>query len=135
MNPIEGNGNMFQTQMGYGVAPLSDATEGLLPLYNSLVSSSNADHSSIHQKAAAAVMKSESGLTYNNNLPLQRKRSRDSINPILSFPSSLQHPHNNSANNKTCSPPFSFLGHDILFHMEQQQLDVDHLISQHVSPS
>lgn len=83
MNPIEGNGNMFQTQMGYGVAPLSDATEGLLPLYNSLVSSSNADHSSIHQKAAAAVMKSESGLTYNNNLPLQRKRSR--IQSIQSF--------------------------------------------------
>ncbi|XWS10280.1 hypothetical protein CRYUN_Cryun39dG0062300 [Craigia yunnanensis] len=124
MNPIEANGNMFQTQMGYGV-PLSGttvATEGLLPLYNSLVTDS------IHQKAAAA-MKSESTLTY-NNLPLPRKRSRDSINPILSFPSTVhQQPLNN--NNKTCSP-FSFLGHDISLHMEQQQLDIDHLISQHM---
>ncbi|XWS27488.1 hypothetical protein CRYUN_Cryun26dG0119600 [Craigia yunnanensis] len=127
MNPIEANGNMFQTQMGYGV-PLSgtttEATEGLLPLYHSLVTDS------IHQKAAAAI-KSESTLTY-NNLPLPRKRSRDSINPILSFPSSQQpHYHNNNIYNKTCSP-FSFLGHDISLHMEQQQLDIDHLISQHM---
>ncbi|XWS10752.1 hypothetical protein CRYUN_Cryun38cG0024800 [Craigia yunnanensis] len=123
MNLIEANGNMFQTEMGYGV-PLSGTTtaEGLLPLYNSLVTDS------IHRKAAAA-MKSESTLTY-NNLPLPRKRSRDSINPILSFPSPpVQPPHNN--NNKTCSP-FSFLGHDISLHMEQQQLDIDHLISQHM---
>ncbi|XVF79375.1 hypothetical protein PTKIN_Ptkin14bG0217000 [Pterospermum kingtungense] len=150
-NIIEGNGNMFQTQMGYGVLPLSGttsttvaaaaaaaATEGLLPLYNSLVSADHHHHHH-HQKAvaaAAAVMKSESGLTYNNNLPLQRKRSRDSINPILSFPSPLQHhhPHNTistTTNNKTCSP-FSFLGHDISLHMEQQQLDIDRLISQHM---
>ena len=127
MNPIEANGNMFQTQMGYGV-PLSGtttvATEGLLPLYNPLVTDS------IHQKAAAA-MKSESTLTY-NNLPLPRKRSRDSIDPILSFPSPLQQQPLNNNNNKTCSP-FSFLGYDISLHMEQQQLDIDHLISQHVS--
>ena len=126
MNPIEANGNMFQTQMGYGV-PLSGtttaATEGLLPLYNSLVTDS------IHQKAAVGIT-SESTLTY-NNLPLPRKRSRDSINPILSFPSSQQ-PHNHNINNKTCSP-FSFLGHDISLYMEQQQLDIDHLISQQVS--
>ncbi|XVE52882.1 hypothetical protein DITRI_Ditri02bG0159900 [Diplodiscus trichospermus] len=120
---IEANGNMFETQMGYGV-PLSGittaATEGLLPLYNSLVTDS------IQQKAAAA-MKSESTLTC-NNLPLPRKRSRDSINPILSFPCTIQQSHNS---NKTLSP-FSFLGHDISLHMEQQQLDIDHLISQHM---
>ncbi|XVF18286.1 hypothetical protein REPUB_Repub11eG0008100 [Reevesia pubescens] len=135
MNPIEANSNMFQTQMGYGV-PLSGTTttaaaaaavttdQGLLPLYNSLVTDSL-----IHQKAAATAMKSESSLTY-NNFPLPRKRSRDSINPILSFPSSVQQPNNN--NNKTCLSPYSFLGHDISLHMEQQQLDIDHLISQHM---
>ncbi|XP_022733854.1 probable BOI-related E3 ubiquitin-protein ligase 2 [Durio zibethinus] len=129
MNPIEANGNMFQTQMGYGVPLLGTttaATDGLLPLYNSLVTDS------IHQKAAAA-MKSESSLT-NNNLPLPRKRSRDSINPILYFPCPLQQPHNTNNNNinQICSP-FSFLGHDISLHMEQQQLDIDHLISQHMN--
>ncbi|OMO65773.1 hypothetical protein CCACVL1_21400 [Corchorus capsularis] len=136
MNPIEANGNLFQTQMGYGV-PLSGTTtavaaaaEGLLPLYNSLVTADSV----IHQQKPAAI-KSESTLTYNNNiLPLSRKRSRDSINPILSFPSlqqQQQQPHNN---NKTspCSPNYSFLGHDISLHMEQQQLDIDHLISQHM---
>ncbi|XWS16794.1 hypothetical protein CRYUN_Cryun33cG0010300 [Craigia yunnanensis] len=126
MNPIEANGNMFQTQMGYGV-PLSGTTtavtEGLLPLYNSFVTDS------INQKAAAAI-KSESSLTY-NNLPLPRKRSRDSINPVLSFPS-LQQPHNHNINNNKTSSPFSFLGHDISLYMEQQQLDIDHLISQHM---
>ncbi|PPD71670.1 hypothetical protein GOBAR_DD31432 [Gossypium barbadense] len=115
MNPIQGNGNMYQTEIGYGV-PLSGTTtvaEGLLPLYNS---------------TATAAMKSESSLTYNNNvLPLPRKRSRDSINPILSFPSPVQQQsNNNNGNNKTC-----FLGHDISFHMEQQQLDIDRIISQH----
>nr|KJB12785.1 hypothetical protein B456_002G036500 [Gossypium raimondii] len=116
MNPIQGNGNMYQTEIGYGV-PLSGTTtvaEGLLPLYNS---------------TATAAMKSESSLTYNNNvLPLPRKRSRDSINPILSFPSPVQQQsNNNNGNNKTC-----FLGHDISFHMEQQQLDIDRIISQHM---
>ncbi|XP_022751601.1 probable BOI-related E3 ubiquitin-protein ligase 2 [Durio zibethinus] len=117
MNPIEANVNMFQTQMGYWV-PLSGATtaatDGLLPLYNPLAADS------MYQKAAAAI-------NY-NNLPLPRKRSRDSINPILSFPSPQQ-PHNQ--NNKTCSS-FSFLGHDISLHMEQHQLDIDHLLSQHM---
>ncbi|XP_017979555.1 PREDICTED: probable BOI-related E3 ubiquitin-protein ligase 3 [Theobroma cacao] len=125
MNPIEANGNIFQTQMGYGV-PLSGtttaATEGLLPFYNSVVTDS------IHQKPAA--IKSESTLTY-NNLPLPRKRSRDSINPILSFPS-LQQQQQQLHNNKSSCSPLSFLGHDISFHIEQQELDIDHLISQHM---
>lgn len=118
MNPIQGNGNMYQTEIGYGV-PLSGTTtvaEGLLPLYK-------------YNSTATAAMKSESSLTYNNNvLPLPRKRSRDSINPILSFPSPVQQQsNNNNGNNKTC-----FLGHDISFHMEQQQLDIYRIISQHM---
>ncbi|KAE8681149.1 LOB domain-containing protein 12-like [Hibiscus syriacus] len=120
MNPIEANGNLYPPEMGY-VFPTE--AEGLLPLYNSLVKDQKA--------AAAAVMKSESSLTYNNVLPLPRKRSRDSINPILSFPSLVQQPHGNINNSKTCSP-FSFLGHDVSVHMEQQQLDIDHLVSQHM---
>ncbi|GMJ05389.1 BOI-related gene 3 [Hibiscus trionum] len=127
MNPVEANGNLYPAEMGYGVPT---AAEGLLPLYNSLVNDRKAVTA-----AAAATMKSESSLTYNNVLPLPRKRSRDSINPILSFPSLVQQqqrqqPHGNN-NNKACSP-FSFLGHDISLHMEQQQLDIDHLISQHM---
>lgn len=114
MNPIEANGNMFETQMVYGLPTV--AAQGFLPLYNSLVTDSF-----IHRKPTAAI-KSESSLTY-NNLPLPRKRSRDSA--MVSFPSP---PHKS---NEACSR-FSFLGHDISLHMEQQQLDVDRLISQHM---
>ncbi|KAE8680070.1 LOB domain-containing protein 12-like [Hibiscus syriacus] len=122
MNPIEANRNLYPAEMGYGFATAA-AAEGLLPFYNPLVNDQKA--------AAAAAMKSESSLTCNNVLPLPRKRSRDSINPILSFPSLVQQPQGNIDNSKTCSP-FSFLGHDISLHMEQQQLDIDHLIFQHM---
>ncbi|KAL4273626.1 hypothetical protein GQ457_13G005300 [Hibiscus cannabinus] len=123
MNLIETNGKLYQAEMGYGVptptaAAVAATAEGLLPLYNSLVTTT--------------AMKSESSLTYNNVLPLPRKRSRDSINPILSFPSPVQQLHENDNNSsKTCSP-FSFLGHDFSLQMVQQQLDIDHLISQHI---
>ncbi|KAK8648212.1 hypothetical protein V6N13_128973 [Hibiscus sabdariffa] len=128
MNLVETNGKLYQAEMGYGVptttAAAVAATEGLLPLYNSLVNDKDF--------AATTAMKSESSLTYNNVLPLPRKRSRDSVNPILSFPSPVQQLHeNNNNSSKTCSP-FSFLGHDFSLQMVQQQLDIDHLISQHI---
>lgn len=114
MNPIEANMNMYSTQTGYGV-PLSGTTtttETLLPVYSSVITDS------IPQKTP---IKSESGLTH--NFPMTRKRPRDSISPLISYP--------NLQSNKTL-PPFSFLGHDLSFQIQQQQLDIDGLISQHV---
>ncbi|KAK8647751.1 hypothetical protein V6N13_121478 [Hibiscus sabdariffa] len=112
MNPTEASGNMFETQMGYGV-PLSTtvAAQGFLPLYNSLVAGSL-----IHQKTAApAAIKSESILTY-CNLPLKRSRE------------SFQRQHHSI--NEACFGIGN--GNDISFRMEQQQFDVDRLISQHM---
>ncbi|KAK8643687.1 hypothetical protein V6N13_012970 [Hibiscus sabdariffa] len=112
MNPTDASGNMFETQMGYGV-PLSTtvATQGFIPLYNSLVAGSL-----IHQKTAApAAIKSESTLTYQyHNLPL--KRSRESFQ---------RQPH---SINEGCFG----IGNDISLRMEQQQFDIDRLISQHM---
>ncbi|GMJ09991.1 BOI-related gene 3 [Hibiscus trionum] len=125
MNPMEANGNLYRTEMGYGVPTTVAAAEGLLPFYNSLVNDQKL------AAAAATAMKSESSLTYNNVLPLPRKRSRDSINPTIPFPSPVQQLHGNNNNSKTCSP-FSFLGHDFSLQMEQQQLDIDLLVSQHM---
>ncbi|KAK8691177.1 hypothetical protein V6N13_074696 [Hibiscus sabdariffa] len=71
MNPIEASGKLYPTKMGY-VVPTT--AEGLLPLYNSLVK---------NQKAVRAMMDSESCSTYNNVPLLPRKRSGDSINPII----------------------------------------------------
>ncbi|KAJ6776535.1 SBP (S-RIBONUCLEASE BINDING PROTEIN) FAMILY PROTEIN [Salix koriyanagi] len=53
-----------------------------------------------------------------------RKRPRDSISPLLSYPTPVQ-------SNKTRSP-FSFFGQDLSFQIQQQQLDTDCLISQHM---
>lgn len=114
MNPIEANSVFYNNQMGYG-GPLS--AEALLPFYGSVVADS------IPNKAAA--IPSESTLTYNNQI--SRKRPRESFNPLLSFPSSpISHLNTKS------SCPFSYLGNDISFQIQQQQLDVDRLISQHM---
>jgi len=70
--------------------------------------------SSVYNSFGNAV-KSESGLTYNNSstvLPMSRKRSRD---------------------NYSYNDSFSFLGQDVSFHIQQQQLDIEHLIMQRVS--
>lgn len=115
MNPIEANINFYNAQTGYSSVPLSGTTtaETLLPPYNSFVAD---------QKAA---VKSDSGLTYNVSVPVQRKRSRDSISPFISFPAA-QSPHKNCAS-------FSFLGEDMSLHIQRQELDIDRLICQHVS--
>ncbi|GLT53142.1 hypothetical protein SLA2020_264330 [Shorea laevis] len=114
MNPIEVNSNMYNSHMGYTV-PLSGTTtaETLLPAHSSVAIDS------IPPKGA---MKSDSGLTY--NIPMPRKRSRDSINPFLSNPINPQ-PH------KNCGF-FSFLGEDISYQIQQQQFDIDRLVSQHM---
>ncbi|KAF2317659.1 hypothetical protein GH714_039490 [Hevea brasiliensis] len=114
MNHVEANSNIYNTQMGYGI-PLSGTTtttETQLPMYSSVITDS------IPQKTP---IKSESGLTY--NLPMPRKRPRESISPLLSYPTPQP--------NKTASP-FSFLGQDFSLQIEQQQLDIDRLISQHM---
>lgn len=111
MNPIEANSGFYNTQMGYG--------EALLPFYGSVVTDS------IQNKAAA--IQSESTLTY-YNVPVLRKRPRESFNPLLSFHSSSPL----SQSNTKASAPLSFLGHDLSLQIQQQQLDVDRLISQHM---
>lgn len=113
MNLIEVNSNMYNSHMGYTV-PLSGTTttETLLPAHSSVVIDS------IPPKGA---MKSDSGLTY--NIPISRKRSRDAINPFFSNPNPQPH--------KNCGF-FSFLGEDISFQIQQQQFDIDRLVSQHM---
>ncbi|KAM1068350.1 hypothetical protein ACFX2A_000326 [Malus domestica] len=51
------------------------------------------------------------------------------VRKTLSFSSSYPTPP--LTNYKNCDP-FSFLGEDISLHVQQQQFDVDHLISQHM---
>lgn len=121
MNPIEANSNIYNTQIGgiggYGRVPLSGTTttaEAFLPsvVYGSSVISDSFPH----QKPL--INKSDSTLTYNNyennNPPLtpSRKRSRESC---------------------SAPTPFSFLGYDMSFQIQEQQFDIDRLISQHVN--
>ncbi|XP_010242079.1 PREDICTED: probable BOI-related E3 ubiquitin-protein ligase 3 [Nelumbo nucifera] len=114
MNAIGNNGNIYSTQMGmgYGV-PLSGTTaDTLLPFYNSVISDS---------VPATTTMKADSGLTY--NLPVSRKRSRDSTtNSFIAMPESQK---------DSRTSPLSFLGEDISLQIQQQQLEIDRLIDQH----
>ncbi|XP_044484268.1 probable BOI-related E3 ubiquitin-protein ligase 3 [Mangifera indica] len=126
MNPIESNASFYNTQMGYGL-PLSGTTTGIETLQLPATVYGSGISDSLPQKP---VIKSDSSLTYNNsnNLLVQsRKRSRDFCNPPLSFPSFQNQSH------KTCTAmPFSFFGHDISPQIQEQQSDLDRIISQHM---
>ncbi|XP_020233429.1 probable BOI-related E3 ubiquitin-protein ligase 3 [Cajanus cajan] len=103
MNSIDANFNVYNTQMSYSsFPPLSGAvTETVLP-------------SSVYNSPGNAV-KSESSLTYNNNVvtPASRKRSRD-----------------NYSYNYSSDGYFSFLGQDVSLQIQQQQLDIERLVMQ-----
>ncbi|XP_030527083.1 probable BOI-related E3 ubiquitin-protein ligase 3 [Rhodamnia argentea] len=120
LNPMDAIPDPYNAaQLGCGL-PLSGTTTAtdslpLLQQHGSLISDS---------LPPKAVMKpSDSGLTH--NLPsVSRKRGRDSINPVLSYGTS-------SPDSKTRAC-FSFLGEDVSMQIQQQQLDIDRLISHHM---
>lgn len=118
MNGIDVSANMYGAPIGYGggLPPLSGTTtENLLPVYGS---------DSVPADKTHRAMKSDSGLTY--NLPVSRKRTRDSINPSIAFPNNQNQNHLNR-----CGGSFTFLGEDISLQIQHQQLEIDHFIAQH----
>ncbi|GFQ03751.1 probable boi-related E3 ubiquitin-protein ligase 3 [Phtheirospermum japonicum] len=106
----------YGSLMGYEVvAPLSGtttATETLVPMYGSTITEAFS--------AETVAIKSDSDLSY--TVPVSRKCSRDAIN------SSRQ----NSAILNNHSGSLTFLGEDFSFQFQQQQLEIDHFIAQHV---
>ncbi|XP_059666662.1 probable BOI-related E3 ubiquitin-protein ligase 3 [Cornus florida] len=108
MSAIEG----YSAPIGYGMPPLSGTTtETHLPMYGSAITES--------VPAKVTATKAESGLTY--NLPISRKRPRDSINPYQNL--------NQNYNNRSGS--YTFLGEDISLQIQLQQLEIDRFIAQH----
>lgn len=69
-------------------------------------------------------LNTNSGLTY--NISVSRKRSRDSLSQMYATPNFPATPKDNSASQFT-----SFTGEDILPQIQQYQLEIDALISQH----
>ncbi|KZV36256.1 hypothetical protein F511_14274 [Dorcoceras hygrometricum] len=109
MNDVEGNGNFYAGALLYGmVAP---AAGTVFPAYGS----------PINDKVAA--MKCDSGLTY-AAVPVSRKRSRDAAATPL-------HPSLNQIGNNGYAGAFTFLGEDLTFQIQQQQMEVDRFVSQH----
>lgn len=110
MNCVE-NGNMFTQPIGYGVITTTQPqpiVPMLTPATNNLV-----------------PMKSDTGLA--SAIAASRKRSRDAmamINPIALTNFQTPIP---IANNS-----LSFLGEDLSVQIQQQQLEIDRFISQHV---
>ncbi|KAI6687053.1 hypothetical protein NL676_023881 [Syzygium grande] len=122
VNPMDAFPDAYHAAAHFGCGlPLSGTTTAtdsppLLQPHGSLISDS---------LPPKTVMKpSDSGLTY--NVPsISRKRGRDSIiNPVLSY--GTPSPDNKA---RAC---FSFLGEDVSLQMQQQQLDIDRLISHHM---
>ncbi|XP_014499935.1 probable BOI-related E3 ubiquitin-protein ligase 3 [Vigna radiata var. radiata] len=101
MNSVDANVNMYNAQQ--------IAYSSYFPLSAAVTEAGLP--SSVYNSLGNAV-KTESGLTHNNSVvvpPLSRKRSRE----------------NNSYNDS-----FSFLGQDVSLQIQQQQLDIEHLIMQ-----
>lgn len=124
---VEGTGNLYPGQMGYRVVPgplsgTTTATDALIPMYGSAMADS---------VAVKVPMKSDSGLTY--AIPASRKRSREAVisnhHPLMSFPPSL--PNQQQTDNRCGS--FTFFGQDISYQIQQQQLEMDNFITEHVS--
>lgn len=112
-NTYETNSNLYNTHMSFGIHGI----ESIIPFSNSTIADP------IAMAAAMTANPSESGLTC--NLPAPRKRSREFT--IQTLPIS-----NGEKNRDPVLHPFSFLGEDISFQIQQQQLEIDRFISQHV---
>ncbi|XP_050370423.1 probable BOI-related E3 ubiquitin-protein ligase 3 [Argentina anserina] len=130
MNPVQGN--VYGSQIGYGVPVMTGglaSTEALLPSYNNSMMN---DIMLPKTTPCAAAMQSDSGLTYNVPISttLPRKRSRVDPNPNLFTYPTAPASHHYKTNNSSDS--FSFLGEDISLQIQQQQFDIDRLISQHM---
>jgi hypothetical protein len=121
---VERNRNLYGGQLGYGVVPgplsgTTTATDALILIYNSAMADS---------VPAKTPMKSDSGLTY--PVLLSRKRPREAAinnHPLLSFPPNVQ---NRQSKNRCGS--FTFIGEDISLQIQQQQLEIDRFITEHV---
>lgn len=114
MNPMESNVNNL-LPMGYGSLLMQGIeTAALLPMYSTGISES-----------LPPAMKTEGVVT---NL-MSRKRSRDQCPPIGIFPYTTVAQRDYGS----CSPSFSFLGEDISLQINQQDLDINRLIAQHVN--
>lgn len=113
------NGVVDPYNGGYGLPPLSGTTtESFVPVYN-------------HQSGGVAVAgvvdsipakEADSGLSsYAHQLPVSRKRARESIHPMMRC---------QVLNANRCGS-FTFLGEDVSLQIQQQQLEVDRFIAQH----
>jgi len=116
----QANMNLYNTQMDSGLVFNEPVPETLMSFYQS---SLGCDPIS----AAKASNKDDSSLTYNvPAVAAPRKRARDSIND-----DNFDAFH---ASQKTkVSPLSSFIDHDILFQIQQQQSEIDRFIDDHVS--
>lgn len=121
-NRNEGNGGIYNTQMGSG-GVFAGAMPGNLPRFpQPLVGDS------VPMKIPA--MKSDSGVTY--NVPsAPRKRYRDSVNDLISGTNFSVLPNQaNNNNNGNSNNSINNLS-DVPMLIHQHQLEIDHLVSNH----
>lgn len=111
MNGVEGSGNVYAGAMLYGlVAPgTTAAAGGVFPAYGSPIND------------RSPAMKCDSGLTY--AVPVSMKCDSGLHPSLCSAP--------NQIGDNGCGS-FTFLGEDLTFQIQQQQMEVDRFVSRHV---
>ncbi|CAI9773334.1 unnamed protein product [Fraxinus pennsylvanica] len=115
VNSNHGDALAYNTQMGSSAVPLaSSMPETLFPIYQSFYSA-----------PAKTSVNTGSGLTYNLSAS-PRKRSRESMNQLYAT-SNFGEPQKNSG----ISQFPSFVGQETLPQIQQYQLEMDSIISQH----
>ncbi|XP_027155973.1 probable BOI-related E3 ubiquitin-protein ligase 2 [Coffea eugenioides] len=114
--------NVHQMGTGSGVPLIPAIAEGLLPLHHPTLACD-----SVQPKTS---MNTDSGLTY--NMPAPRKRPRDSFDQFNNVPANffVTSQQKNNSNDVVAQFP-SFFGEQILPFINQHQLDIDSIISQH----
>lgn len=111
-NNVLGYNSMGQMDSGVALPMMTGLPEALMPLNQSIVCDSLQPKTSIN---------TDSGLTY--NVSAQRKRSRESFDQLHTLKNDSKDAH---------QLPY-FLGDRLLPQIQQYQLDIDSIISHHVS--
>ncbi|CAA3017112.1 Hypothetical predicted protein, partial [Olea europaea subsp. europaea] len=115
VNCNHGKALAYNNQMGSSAVPLaSSVPETLLPIYQSFYSA-----------PAKSSVYTDSGLTYNLPAAL-RKRSRESMNQLYATSNFGAPQKNNGISQFPC-----FVGEETLPQIQQYQLEMDSIISQH----
>lgn len=140
MHPIEANGLFYNNHISYNTLPattmrFNPTMECQTSTFNPIYNISPVDCHLLHQSMKPTIHSVDSSVTYtsdNNNNgnnvnylpPVSSLRKRHREESVVENPMPSQ---------KRCTDPLMFLGQDLSSNIQHHNLDIDRLISNHVS--